>query len=261
MRVIPKKIHFIWYQGFDKIAPRFAERVQSVIDKNPEYEIYKWDNNSLRKAIKNIGQQYLDKYDSFEIMHQRIDYGRYLVLFWFGGISCDVDAEAYQGFDATPFINTSSIIVSKNSSNKIENLVKAGIPEVLMNATIMASPKNPIIEKLINHILGLSCDISLSKYDCLQRTTGPNAFTTYLLDNFKDKITILDNQYLDACNGQDKECVIPSTAILDQQQEGSWANPNYKKIARAWYFLKRRWMSVVIVLAIIIIFIILSGKK
>lgn len=260
--MIPKIIHFIWYQKWNNFPEKYIPNVKSVIDKNPGYKIYKWDNDSMRTLIKSIGQEYLDKYDSFKIMHQRIDFGRVAILYAAGGgISVDTDAVAYNGFDSIPFINTSDFIVSRNSSSEIENLVKAGIPEVLMNATILVKQKHPILKNYLDYMVGLNCSSTESSYSCLQATTGPKSFTKYLLDNYKDKITILPNQFLDPCNGNDEECQLPSSVVLNQNQEGSWTNPNYKKIARAWYFLKRRWMFVVMVLALIIILILLSSKK
>lgn len=259
MRTIPKNIHFLWYQGWKEFPTKYESNIASVIDNNPGYKIFKWDNESIRQILKNIGQQYLDKYDSFEIMHQRIDMGRYAVLYWFGGISVDCDAKSFNGFDNTPHINTSDFIASYNSSNEIENLVKANIPEVLINATILVKPRHPILKNLLDNILASSCSIQESKYSCIQNTTGPRAFTKYLLDNYKDQITILDNEYFDPCNGNDTECKIPDSAILDQQQEGSWANPAYKTVAQSWYFVKRHWGVIAII--IIVIILISCSKK
>lgn len=258
---ISKNLHFFWWQGWDKLPAKYVSRVQSVIDHNPGWTVYKWDAQNVRGVIKSIGNEYLKKLDSFTLMHQMIDFSRICALYVFGGASIDTDATAHQGFDALPFIDTSDFICSQNSSSEIENIVKAGIPEVLINATILVKPKHHILKSYLDYMLGLSCLKTESSYSCLQATTGPKSFTKYLLDNYKDQIIILPNQFLDPCNGNDEECQLPPSVVLNQNQEGSWANPNYKKVARVWYFLKRRWMSVVIVLAIIIIFIILSSKK
>lgn len=256
---IPKYIHQIWYQSWNNLPSKYISNVQSVIDMNPGWTHLKWDDESMREVIKSIGPEYLDKYNEFKLLHQQVDFGRISILYAYGGVSVDCDAMAYRGFNSTPHIETSDFIASKNSSNEIENLVKANIPEVLINATILVKPKHPILKQFLDHMMNLSCDINQSKYSCIQNTTGPRTFTKYLLDNFKDQITILDHQYFDPCNGNDTECEIPANAILDQQQEGSWANPAYKKIAQVWYWTKRRWIWLLLIIVIIIL--ILSDRK
>lgn len=258
---IPKYIHQIWYQNWSNLPSKYVENVKSVIDMNPGWTHLEWDDSSMREVMKSIGQEYLDKYDSFQLMHQKIDFGRIGILYMYGGVSVDTDARSLKGFDSTPHIDTADLIVSYNSSNEIENLVKAKIPVVLINATILVKPKHPVLKKLLDHILTLSCQIGTPNYDCIQDTTGPRAFTKYLLDNFKDQIIILNHNYFDPCNGNDTECEIPATAILDQQQEGSWANPAYKRIAQVWYWTKRRWIWLLLLIVIVIIAFSATGKK
>lgn len=239
-------------QGWNNLPQKFMSNIESIYKHNPDYEIIKWDEKSLREEVYKLGPHYLEKWDSFPYMHQRVDMGRFAVLFLEGGISVDTDVVAIKGFDNTPSLGISSFVVSYNSSNAFENFVKNGRAVSLNNATILVSKNNPIMKDLLDHILGLSCDINQSKESCIQETTGPKEFTTFL-NKYKDQITILDNKYFEPCGGADTECVIPEVAILDHQHEGSWVRNSHKQISKFWYYIKRNWVPIAVLAGIIIL--------
>lgn len=256
---IPKNIHLVWMQGWDSLPDKFASNVQSIADKNPGWKIFKWTEKGIRDTVAKLGPEYLAKYDSFNLLHQKVDLGRYAILYTYGGASVDTDVVALKGFDETPNLKTSDFIVSYNSSNAFENYIKNGRSVSLNNATILVSKNNPIMKGLIDHILGLSCTIDQSKESCIQGTTGPKEFTTYL-NQHKDQITILDNVYFEPCGGNDTECILPEAAILDHQHEGSWVRDSHKQISRIWYGIKRNRAAIFAVFGTIILFFILTSK-
>jgi len=118
--MIPRTIHQIWMQGWGQLPDKYLDNVQSIADKNPDYKILKWDEKSIRDIVKYLGEDYLRKYDSFTTLHQKIDFGRYSILYAMGGISVDTDVKAYKSFDETPHINDSNFIISYNSSSGFE---------------------------------------------------------------------------------------------------------------------------------------------
>lgn len=250
-------------QGWREFPDRLKPNIQSVIDKNPGYTFSYWDENSLRKVVESLGLEYLAKWESFPYMHQRIDMGRYALLYQTGGgISIDTDVVALKGFDSTPYIQSENFIVSYNSStNTFENYIKAGIPEVINNATILVSPKNLILKNLLDHILTLSCTIDQGKPGCIQATTGPNAFTKFLLENYRDQIKIIDKDFFEPCPGNDEwGCKIPERAILDHRHEGSWIGEGSKNISRIWYCIKAHKAIVLGIIIALIIIITTSSK-
>jgi mannosyltransferase OCH1-like enzyme len=258
MAIENKNIHIIWLQGWDKLPEKFQANVQSVIDKNPDWNVLKWSEKGIQDILKNIGPEYLKKYNELPYLHQKVDMGRYGILYSLGGGSVDVDVVALRGFDNTPDLSTSDFIVSYNSSNAFENYIKNGKSVSLNNATILVSKNNPIMKGLLDHILELSCDITESKESCIQGTTGPKEFTNYL-NQYKDQITILPNVYFEPCGGNDPYCEIPKVAILDHQHEGSWVRDSHKQVSRAWYWTKQHWIFILII--IIIIILLFSSKS
>lgn len=251
--MINKNVHILWWQGWNLLPSKYYYNIKSIIDKNPSYKIYKWDQYSIREVVKSLGEQYLQKLDSFTTLHQQIDFSKFILLFVFGGISTDVDVVALNGFDNTPYIKDRDFIISYNSSNALENWVKSGRSVIFNNATILVSAKNPIIKGLIDHLLTVSCSIDQSKESCVNNTTGPKGFTEYL-DKYKDQITILDHEYFEPCMGNDSGCEInPNTSILDHQHESSWVSPIHKQFSKAYYFTKRNWIWMLAVVIIIIL--------
>lgn len=258
---IPKIIHVCWWQSFDKLPEKFRPNLKSISDKNPGYNLYYWDEKSARQLMSQADPKYLAKLDEFQLLHQKVDFFRIFCLYVFGGISVDVDMVALKGFDNTPNINTSDFIVSyNNSTNKMENIVKAGIPEVINNAIILVSPRNPILGQLLDHILTLSCDLTQSKASCIQSTTGPNAFTKFLLDNYRDQITVLDRDYFESCSGNDDHCVLPEQAIIDHQHEGSWIPPFQKTLSRLYYHAKEYRIAIFGTIVALILLLVLTSK-
>lgn len=258
---ISRAIHQIWIPNWKDLPEKYKSRVQSVIEKNPGWTHYAWDNSNIPQLLNSIGPEYLAKYNSFSLIHQKVDFSRAAILYVHGGASVDADAIAYKSFDTLPSIETSDFIASYNSSNSLENKVKAGIPVVLMNATILVKPRHPIVKSLLDYMMEQSCTVNESDYSCIQHTTGPRAFTKYLLDNFKDQITILDNSWLDPCNSSDTQCEIKPNTVLDQNQEGSWANPAYKTLQKIYYTAKRHKNVLSVVGAFILILIIVRIAK
>lgn len=256
--MIPQNVHMIWLQGWDKLPPKYYDNVKSIEEKNPNYNIIKWEDKSIRDILKYLGDNYLQKYDNFQTIHQRVDMGRYAILYALGGVSCDVDVVAYKSFDETPNLNDSSMIVSYNSSSGFENYVKHGKSVSLNNATILVSRNNPIMKGLLDHIMELSCDINESKEQCIQNTTGPREFTKYL-DQYKDQITVLDNTYFEPCSGYMDECEIKPNTILQHKHEASWVGDTNKLIGRVYYKIKQHRDKILIAITIIVIFILISN--
>src|SRR5271166_3819149 len=100
--MIPKIIHSIWFQGWDSLPEKYYENIASVGRHNPDWQYIKWDSESIRNLIRGLGDDYLQKYDDFKVMHQKIDFGRYAIIYAHGGVSVDTDVFALKGFDETP---------------------------------------------------------------------------------------------------------------------------------------------------------------
>lgn len=245
---IPKIIHSIWFQGWSQLPPQYNSNVQSVITNNPGYQYIKWDQDTIRKVVSDLGPTYLAKYDGLKIMHQKIDFGRYAILYTFGGISVDIDAMAHKGFDSTPHISDSDFIVSDNSTGKFIN-----------NATILVSAKNPLMFLLINSIDG-DCKFYQSDFFCVLQTTGPFAFTRFIKSHL-DSVTVLPSVYFEPCSGLDDNCSVSDKTILNHKHEQTWVNPLFKSVAEQYYKIKPYKNIFIIVFILLILFFVIKGLR
>ena len=159
--MIPKIIHEIWFQGWNNLPEKYQKNVKSVQNQNPDWQFKTWDNDSLRAAISTIGQDYLNKYDGFKIMHQKIDFGRYAVLYLYGGVSVDTDAYALKSFNNTPSLQTSNFIVSVGDAGTKVN-----------NAIIFVSQGNPLMKELLTEITD-NCTKFETDFSCIVDLTLP----------------------------------------------------------------------------------------
>lgn len=249
---IPKNISLIWLQGFENLPEKFLPNIKSITEKNPNWKIYKWDENSIRQELKNLGQEYLDKYNSFQLLHQKVDYARFTLAYIYGGAFLDTDVVAIRSLDETPHLNDEDdiLILSEKPHSKQMN-----------NATILVTPKNTIIKYLIDNIDTTPCGDYESNYQCIQRTTGPYAFHR-LLKNFKDQIIVLDKKYFEPCASLDDYCEIdPNLTILDHRHELSWLNPRHKNLIKLYFEAKHYKVQILFGLVIIILLILILRKN
>lgn len=237
--MIPKIVNQIWMQG--EVPQKYSLNVQSIKDKNPSWTYRLWNEKSIREVVSKLGQKYLDKYDGFKLLHQRVDMGRIALLYESGGVSVDTDVEAIKGFDSLPDLQTSDFIVSRKSHTNDIN-----------NATILVSKNNPILKGLLDYMLNLpDCKSYQSNFSCVTNTTGPKVFNEYL-KQYKDQITVLDNSYLEPCNFEEG-CSLPQNAILNHKHELSWINPMHKKLLQIGNKYKWRIACGIILIVILII--------
>ena len=123
MTEIPKITHQIWFQGWDQLPEKYHGYMESLAILNQNWEHMKWDEGSLRAECEKLGPETLEKFDGFDNMIQKVDFGRYVVLHNYGGVSVDCDAECLRPLEKIPGLDRYDLILSKNSMTHLENKV------------------------------------------------------------------------------------------------------------------------------------------
>ncbi|KAJ3303644.1 hypothetical protein HDV03_003618 [Kappamyces sp. JEL0829] len=94
---IPRIIHQTYR---DKNLPlKFKEWQKSCIDLHPNYEYRLWTDSDLRELVRTKASWLLQRYDGFENFINRVDVGRYLVLYLYGGFFIDLDVECLKSHE------------------------------------------------------------------------------------------------------------------------------------------------------------------
>lgn len=221
MGSIPKITHQIWLQGWDKLPEKYQENVRLLSEMNPDFEHKRWDENSLRTECAKLGKPYVDKFDSFEHFITKVDFGRYVVLYNYGGISIDTDMKPLRPLRNIPGLESEEFIISKSAEPQFYN------SNFLINASIITVPGHHITKEIIDTIVSSqrrqSDYLIFEMYVSLE--TGP-VMVNKIMKNHHDKIRILEHIYLEPCFSSDPFCKVHEDAIMDHQHAGSWVGKN-----------------------------------
>jgi mannosyltransferase OCH1-like enzyme len=254
--MIPKITHQIWMQGFENIPDKFKKNVNDLHALNPEYEHKQWDENMLREECKKYSKECLERYDSFEQMILKVDLGRYVVLYHYGGISVDTDMAQLKPIQNLSDIESNKFMISKCAFPY--NMVG-----ILNNAVIITPANNEILEKIIETISNdkrKASDFSTKEIHT-QYVTGP-ACINNILQKISMPYTIIDNKYFEPCSSDDIFCTVHKDAIMDHKHDGSWVSSYINILLKILIFIIR--FFIYIVLAIILVYFIIfrrGGKK
>lgn len=230
--IIPRKIHQIWFQGAQELPEKYSIGVAKMKGMNPGWEHHVWDHTSLRRECAQLGAMYAQAYDTFDIMHQKIDFGRYCVLLRHGGISVDMDVTPMKPFDSLPFLKSlDRLAVTRLPLSHMEgNVSSRGDAEYLLNnATLLCPPNDPALRIVVDAVASADPHTEIARsllpdfYRVLS-TTGPTAITRILSTSVpKDLFVVLKPTYFEPCLGQDPYCKpSPRTTVLYHHHDSSW---------------------------------------
>jgi mannosyltransferase OCH1-like enzyme len=228
---IPFITHQIWIQGWDQLPEKYKSNVKRLHDMNPEYEHKQWDENSLREECALLGKPYVDKFDSFPHFINRVDFGRYVVLYRYGGFSIDTDMKPLKSLRETPGLKEQQFIISGSA-------FPGTLIGHLNNALIITSPKNPIMKSIVDTITRSTKtkDDYSSKEIYTEYETGPN-FVKAIVLKHKANILILDNDFFEPCFSVDPICKPSKDTIMDHQHTMSWIHPIFQSIFKILFAL------------------------
>jgi len=226
---IPKVTHQIWLQGWSNVPEKFKENIALLHSLNPEYKHMTWDDASLRTECSKIGPHVLAKYDSFKYLIQKVDLGRYVVAYNWGGITVDTDMKSFKALDMTPGLSESDFIISSSA-------FPANMLGFINNALIMVKKRHPILLEIIEAICASNVKESdfSSKEFYIGATTSPRPMTPFydIIISHINEITILDSRFFEPCFSVDPVCAPDSKAIMDHKHELSWFSGLVKILAQ-----------------------------
>jgi mannosyltransferase OCH1-like enzyme len=220
----------------------------SILNQNWEHK--KWDEQSLRDECEKFSSEALAKFDEFTNMIQKIDFGRYVVLYNHGGVSVDCDAECLRPLEKIPGIDRYDIILSKNSLTILENKVTSyGLSRDLVivnNATVCCSKENSLVKKFIEFLIkneSWNEDLMLDT----QLKTGPLAMSVFFNKHIDD-VLILDSDIFEPFGNVTKR------TVLNHKYDQSWTG--YGTLPITMYkFIKNNLLWILLLVVILIKFL------
>ena len=178
---IPKYIHRIWNSG--PIPDRFKGNWEHCQKVNPGYNTTLWDDAAIESLIQKHYPWFMPVYRSYPYHMERLDAGRYFIVYHYGGVYIDMDVDC-----KVPFND-----IFKNTSREkpFEVMIGGGLPFGLATSFFAATPKHPFMHSLIHH-LNTSLGWYLTPYWSVMASTGPlYIYRKYLEYACKDQIFVL----------------------------------------------------------------------
>jgi mannosyltransferase OCH1-like enzyme len=264
-----KNIFQVWFQGCENITRSdFNENIKNWKILNPTWNYQCVNDDFLKKACLEFSKECYDAYINTDIMHVKIDLGRYVLIYLYGGIYVDMDAYVLRGLHTSKYVNDLIDVYEKQKKHVIglseaphtmlESYVSVQHHFTLNNAIMMSSPKNPVLEKYIKHVINKineHMDNSIDMMTILS-TTGPTEFNRFFTnqDNVKDsEIVIFNSDVFEACDLL-KNCNITNDTVSIHVFELSWQPPFYKFLSSIYLFFKQYIYLIIIIILLVYIY-------
>lgn len=256
MTTIPKCIYQVWFQGKDKIPKKHLNIHNQWRVLNPDWNVVILDDTDLQNACYRYSAECGEAYSSAKVMHTKIDMGRLVYIYLYGGMYTDIDMLPIRPLDNNRIIKQvltqegQVIGLSEFQLNPFEKLfvqvyelIKSGSMQLTYktfnNALCISSPRNEILKNIIDsyikNIQHVNSQIQQVKkevvnidFDYVQQTTGPQMFNKILRLPIPKNISFYCfpfNQF-EPCVG-DTSYITDDTVSL-HQFEMSWLPRQFK---------------------------------
>lgn len=257
MHLIPRVTHQVWMQGWDQLPQKFTQNVEKLRLLNINWEHKTWDEAQLRAACEEYGVECLARFDSYEHLMQKVDFGRYVILYLYGGVTVDCDMEARKSLDEVPDIDTAPLITCKANDSIFETslVTFAHIRNdewFINSAFICCEPGNKDMKKLIESCINDKTRRNdyFSQAYFISTTTGPIRISTVLKGA---NMTILYPEVIESEYENPK-------AIFIHDHQFSWTDQVSASLVKVYLFIKENKMASILFILLIIYVVLLRVK-
>lgn len=242
MAAFPRIIHQIWLQGSDLIPEEYKPFVQRNKDMNPKFTHILWDDKSIQDQMaRHPDQTYFETYISLPHLHAKVDFGRYFLLFKYGGISIDMDAYCNRNLeDLDGYIDPDKeMVLGELRVDWVGRLVAtASLKNLVNNATIIVKGSfSPVMKSFLDFCTQKCRQRQWSTRNKNQatiditNTTGPKALREWLDTGIhQNLIQIVPPEVFEPCLSEtDSKCLIRPSTFIVHRYSNSWLSPTAKK--------------------------------
>ena len=268
-----KNVFICWFQGedhLDMLEPRkasiFKENVMKWSLLNPEWDVTLVSDADLRRACAQVSKACLETYDSFDVMHLKIDLGRYALIYVHGGAYVDMDMYAYRGLDTSDRVRH---LIEKSTCKhilglstvclaKYEALAFVGRTRLVNNAMMISTAKNPIILDLIKKVIGnWKSNRHAGSFAKIQSVTGPRFFNKFIYSYIDDpqqdiELTVFPPFVFEPSPAYGLSDIRDETIAI-HQMEASWVPPELKHLIKLYYTIKPYMLLIIILILVYIL--------
>lgn len=229
-----KVIHYIWYQGIENVPEKFQKNIKLMQDYNQDWSMRMWNSKQLYELACKYSPILEQIFYKLPHMHQRIDLGRYLILYYHGGLSMDTDVYPLKSLNVLDIWNQDKLVIGEINMNKFEKIIltETLTCNALNNAIIYSRKKYHVVLKLILDSMIKTCNSNLDMTDTddILWTTGPMIFSQILCnDSVKNYIKILPSEIFEPNTTVLNVNGITDNSVLVHEHEQSWVKMSKTK--------------------------------
>lgn len=267
--MIPKIIHFIWWQGEDQLPDKYKPNVIDWARNNPSYELMFWDESKIRQLCHDHFPQYEENFNQSQHIMEQIDVSKFMMLEVYGGVYVDTDIESRRPIPedwikykavfselysedicSSRFCLTSFVFSMGHSGKDLYNSgFYAGEPGTGIFGDILAESMK----------LRLSIPRWVGKQIYITYTAGPPFITIYIQKYFKTRsdIKILTPTFIESCgthfhfSKNESDCLITEDTVGIHKHGLSWASPVHFFVLKCLYHRKYLYSIILILVGII----------
>jgi mannosyltransferase OCH1-like enzyme len=209
---------------------------------HPEWEYTFWDEARIER-LADSNAEWRDKYASFALLHQRVDFAKLLILYALGGIVIDADAYTIRPLDALfEELADADLVVSDlrlvpPPFGWVQNLIMCGVERCLNNGSYIGKAGSPVLAYMIRRIAELPSCAQGSNARCINETTGPAVFNTIIREYMRGAahgtVVVLESDVMEPCLGS--SCDITDRTFVVHKHEMTWFGPVSRALTSAYY--------------------------
>jgi mannosyltransferase OCH1-like enzyme len=187
---VPLNIYHTW--NSKNVPEKMKKNIDYILDNNPEFDYYLYDDNECREYIKNnFSEDVLDAFDSLIPGAYKADLWRCCIMYKKGGVYMDIKLK--------PLVKL-KYLIEKNNFYFVKDLPSMAICDYkigIYNAFLISYPNNIIFKLCIEEIVN-NCKIKYYGFNTLA-ITGPcllgNIFKQHYKENYDLFIDLYINKY------------------------------------------------------------------
>lgn len=174
---IPRILHQIWLQGEKAVPERYRALRESWVQHHPGWQHRFWDERSIRELVACRYSWFLPVYDGYRYLHQRVDSGRYFILYEHGGVYADIDTECLRPLD--PLLRQRAralLLVSEQPFGPLEmRFIRmfVGSRRIVSNAVMASAPQCPQLGEVLRRLPGTVHRFGFLRELNITYSTGP----------------------------------------------------------------------------------------
>lgn len=198
--MIPKIIHQTWKTK--ELPVNFSKYSSTWKDLHPDWDYRLYDDNDCLEFVQKYFQEFLQTYMQLPTPVMKADMFRYMIVYHYGGLYADIDAEALKPFDNLVDKNDKMIVgveidfdnLAFSEFNPLykKYYKKHNIKKQYVQYVFLSEPKNPVLSEILQHIKeNLQNSSHTTSHENTFLLTGPAIFSHVVHKNL-DKIKVLD---------------------------------------------------------------------